>query len=122
MKKPSDIFLDALAESGMHGTCRATCQMCGVEHYASNAGYDFEDGEIEALDADANTVDHGQASVSMGYIDGKQVVVGCCDGVRKYEDFIVANRDVIVRFLKKRAERIKDNAEREAKLIEGLTS
>lgn len=120
-KMPSENFMRALELSTSAGGCRMTCEFCDREHYASTAGYDFDEGEIEALEAMPNSVDHGDCSVTYGMLDGKQYVVDCeCGKAQHFEKWITAHRRLIVEFLKLRAEEIAAKAKAETNLVERL--
>ena len=116
---PSDEFEDAfMHDGGVHRVCEG----CGRVHYASSAGYDFEEGEREDLDARRakdpdRCIDHGDESVGSVYLQGMQFVVGCrCNRLRRYEDFIWDNRRDIASYLKRRSEKQMRAAERDAEI------
>jgi hypothetical protein len=109
---PSEEFENAFCH---HGTYRQTCDGCGREHFASQAYYDFEDGELEDLlersKVDKRVIDWGECSVGVVHI-GQDLVAGCpCNALRRYEDFIWANRHDIASYLKKRAEKAAGEAQ-----------
>ncbi len=57
------------------GSCRATC-VCGKEYYNGDDGWDFEDGELEKLDADPEATPLNY-SVSYVCFEGRQFVADC---------------------------------------------
>lgn len=103
---PSEEFESALVSLG---SIRATCELCKREHFVSEG--DFEDGELDELREKARMepekyIEEGRYDMlDVGYIDGKQVVLGCdCKLLSNYESWIWANRYTIAKYLKKRAE------------------
>jgi hypothetical protein len=101
-KLPSERFEDAF-DDGV-GWSRVTCQ-CGQTYYNSDGGWDWEDGELEALrkDPKATDVDY---SVSEMTVNGKTYVTGCpCTAeLVRVENFIRAYRYKIAAYLKAVAE------------------
>jgi hypothetical protein len=103
---PSEIFERVFMAAG---GVRFTCDGCGREHYASDAGYDFEPGELEDLHDKAAAwpsgyIDHGDESVGVVEFAGQILVVGCpCNRLQRYEAFIWSNREKIAEYLNKRA-------------------
>ncbi len=124
--EPSDDFLEAFRECCDTGTCHITCEMCKRTHFSSMGGYDWEPGELEKLLANAEKepdkyFDHGSDTVWFDVIDGKQVVLYCpCNGLRRIEQFIIANRELITTFLQIRFESLKDRMADEAAIAEKL--
>jgi len=120
-KIPSEEFTRALKLVSCGGGSQATCELCGRYHFASAAGYDFLDGELARLDAQAQEkpdqfIDHLADSVSWAYLSGRQVVVGCpCGEARKWEKFIVDHRELITHYLPLRLKRIEGERELELK-------
>ena len=109
-KKPSKMFLKSLTGGGASSIY---CN-CGRQHYAPNNLYnsDDEDDYTAMLnDALAEQKKHGDG-VIIDYendfirahdIDGKTFVEDCpCNGLRKYEDWIWNNRQIIRDYVKLR--------------------
>lgn len=123
---PSDEFLEAFMECCDTGTCHVVCDMCGRTHFSSMGGYDWEDSELERLIAQAEKepdkyADHGSDTVWFDCINGKNAVLHCeCDGLRRVEQFIIANRELITTFLQIRHESLKDHMADEAAVIAKL--
>lgn len=96
------------------GTCRAQCA-CGKEFYDKiNRGYDWEEGEFEALEADPDATG---LDCSVGYIsfEGQTFVMDCdCwkERAQKIGAFIDAHMDKIARYF--REERTRRTKEAEA--------
>jgi hypothetical protein len=89
-------------------TCHATCELCGRDHFGRDG--DFDEGELEkceeaaAADPD-KCVDHGDESVSLVNIDGKQAIVECpCNKLVQYENWIWAHRFNIAEYLQIRSQ------------------
>jgi hypothetical protein len=122
-KKPaSDLFVEAF-RAGV-GSTDAICELCGRHVFGRGS---YEEGELEALRKKAQEqpdkyVDWTEYDgVSLGEIDGKRFVLGCCpENLRKYEDWILAHRRNIVEYLKTRAKERLDQAKREAEHVEGV--
>jgi len=67
-------------------------------------------------------VDFMSDSIFYGHLEGKRVVWGCeCNKARRYEDWIWANRDMIMEYLRARIEEMVKGAEMEAKMV-GITN
>ena len=68
------------------GGCRCSCH-CGREFYDPNGGWDFEDGEIEKLQADANAtaLDY---SVETIIFDGREYVTDCTCWLKRAERIV----------------------------------
>jgi hypothetical protein len=111
---PSEAFERAVDNSG---AIVATCELCDRTHFVSQG--DFEDGELEELREKARLapdkyIEDGRYDMlDIGYLDGKQVVLGCpCAKVANYEAWIWSHRYIISKYLKLRA----DELEMDAKL------
>lgn len=114
-ESPSEEFERAFSGSG---SCRVECGFCGREEYNSNGGWDWEDGELEALEADPNATDVDYTP-TYGYLNGKVYLHGCpCNQARRYEDFIWSHRHGIADYLKARAELEMKDAERNKQVAE----
>jgi hypothetical protein len=114
----SEMFWDA--QSRGYGGVYVECQ-CGIQHYAVESRYIHE--YDEALIPEESTegtfpVKHHYSCDSVGHFEfiGKQFVYGC-DGcskhLRRYEDFIWAERDTIRNYLKIRIDQEKKWADQE---------
>lgn len=114
----SEMFYDAQerAYGGVYTECR-----CGITHYAADSRYLYEyDGEEIPDETDEGDfpVKHHHDCDSVGHFEflGQNFVYGC-DGcskyLRRYEDFIWAERDTIRNYLKIRIEQEKNWAEQE---------
>lgn len=124
VKPPSEHMERAVQRAG---SISITCELCKREHFASGSPGYFEEGELEKLqakaekDPDKYVEDHSSDDVPWGHIDGKQAVIGCpCNGLRRYEDFIWHNRDVIARYLVNRAKENLEDAQRDVELAAGV--
>lgn len=115
----SEMFYDAQerAYGGIYTECR-----CGTQHYAVDSRY-IEEWEFPAvIPPESNEgdfkVQHHHGCDSIGHFEfiGQNFVYGC-DGcskyLRRYEDFIWAERDTIRNYLKIRIEQEKNWAEQE---------
>ena len=124
MKEPSAEFKQAITSMG---SLVVICEFCGITHYSSMEG-DFEDGELELLEANHKEnpdmyVDHLDEYARCGYLEGKQYVIDCtCNKARPYEDFIWKNRDMIVTYLKAKSEARLKEAQRNAELVGELSN
>jgi hypothetical protein len=87
------------------------CQLCGRVHFATaEDAIGYAEGELEGLrqaaekEPDKYVEDAFSTGISWGYIDGKTAVVDCpCNGLYKYERWILNHVDVISRFLRSHA-------------------
>jgi hypothetical protein len=98
-----DIFEDTfrLRISG----CRATCH-CGKTFYNGSGGWDWEDGEIEALEkAGATPVDHGVGYVQFENCDYVDACSCWHARAKMVIAFITTHDEQIADFLNKRRER-----------------
>ena len=90
--------------------CVRTCA-CGKTYYDTYNDYDWEYGELKALEKDPNAfpVDYAIGTMSVG---GEEIVIGCdCDKEKKYEDFILLHARQLVIYLNKRSESLKEESE-----------
>jgi len=124
MKEPSEEFNRACEEYMTSGGSRRTCE-CGMTFYNPDGGWDWNEGELEELQAKE---ERGEAT-SVGYtvtamsIDGKEFVIGCpCNGLRQYEDFIWAYRELSALYIRNRAKTQLDEAHRNMETSELLLS
>lgn len=106
--EPSKEFLDAFKE-GSSGMI-VECDFCGRVYFATQDGGDYEDGELENLRENAKKEPDKYIEVDCFttriLIDGHYYALGCkCNKVRRYEDWIWANRRSIVAYLKARTEK-----------------
>ena len=112
MKKPSDLFTNALHGAGGAST---ECQ-CGILHLCpDNSNYDIDDEEgswkkyceDEYKDhPDTVVLSYGYDAIEYKEIDCNVFVYGCKCWYKlaKYEDWIWYNRDVIRNYLKARVD------------------
>lgn len=102
----SQEFYDAFQTGG---TCRAACDGCGRVYFGSDGHWDWEHGELEGLlksskDEPDKYIDIGD---TVRYLDlgGRIFVDECeCGMARKYENFIWAHKESILRYLKVRSD------------------
>jgi len=112
---PSEMFADAVCDGG---TPVADCELCGRTHYVSS-GYCMEQGELADLEwkhqqEPEKYIPSDCDSISIGHIDGRQVVYGCpCNKLSRYEKFIWRHRFLIAKYLKRRSEEMMAEAESE---------
>jgi hypothetical protein len=111
-REPSDDFLSAVREHRLGGGgIWDTCDHCGRTYFASDAGFDYEPGELEGLQEKAEKepgkyIDTGEVAVGHIEFSGMKFLDCCeCNALRRYEDFIWRNRVVISNYLEKRIER-----------------
>jgi len=93
-----EIFERAFASGG--SGCRHTCD-CGREFYDCYNSYDWEEGELEALEMDKAAEGHDY-SVSTVYITGKEYCVDCdCwhDNAKAILSWMDANKYAFVKYL-----------------------
>lgn len=112
-KKPSKMFVNSLNSGG--GSSSIHCS-CGRQHYAPSNLYDSDDEddytamlnvalEEKKKDPDGIIINYEDDFVYAKDIDGKTFVVDCpCNGLRKYEDWMWANREAFRDYLKVRIE------------------
>ena len=125
LKPPSEEFLQAVQHAG---SLVISCEFCDRTYFATWCENDYDDEEeLEELREQAKKepdkyIEWGDvSSISWGTVDGKQYVLDCpCNGARKYEDWILRHRWIIAEYFKSRATKLKEEAEREVNLSEGL--
>lgn len=104
-KPPTDMFQNCITDGG---TPVATCGFCGRTHFALD-GY-FDEGELEDLlqkqkDEPEWYLSFDCGSIPIGELAGTIALYGCpCNALRRYENFIITERDKIVEYLKRRTE------------------
>jgi len=107
MEQASELFMDLVCQGG---TPSADCQFCGRMHFASGSGSCEPDESIEnlrkaAADYPDKYCESTDDAIAIGLLDGCQFVWNCpCCKIRKYEDFIWNHRELIVSYIKARAE------------------
>ena len=110
---------EAAFRGGVNG-CRRTCA-CGVEYYDThNTGYDWEEGEYEALEADPKAIGLPYA-VGVVEFEGRVFVDGCTcwhERAKRIIAFIVGHDTAIVQFLKRERARKQAEADR-SPVLEG---
>lgn len=104
----SQIFEDAFADNVCG--CRRTC-VCGVVHYDAYNHYDWEDGELEALESDPETVGH-DGTVGTMTINNEEIVIGCtCNKAQQYETFILGHARQVAKYLNAKAASMREVAD-----------
>jgi hypothetical protein len=96
--------------------CRASC-VCGREFYNPGGGWDWSEGELEALAAQKATA----SEYAIGYVtfEGKTYVDHCdCwhERAKRIGNFVLDHREKIAEFLNKDRERLLKRAERMAEV------
>lgn len=124
-KTSSEMFFDAQehAYGGIYTECR-----CGIQHYAVDSRY-IEEWEFPAVIPDeTDEIKHHHDCDSVGHFEfiGQNFVHGCegCSKyLRRYEDFIWAERDTIRNYLKIRIDQEKKWADQEhlKNVLAGIT-
>lgn len=109
-KKPSRMFVDSLKGGGASSIY---CN-CGRMHYAPSNLYDSDDEddytgmlnsalEEQKKDPEGVVINYEDDFIFAKNIDGKTFVVDCpCNSLRRYEEFMWANRDAFREYLVKR--------------------
>ena len=115
----STMFRDS--QERCYGGVYVECS-CGIQHYAVDSRYAYQYEEDEPFPAETNEGDykvkhhHDFDSVGSFEFIG-QIFVDECEGcmkyLRRYEDFIWAERDIIRNYLKLRIDQEKQWAEQE---------
>lgn len=77
---------------------------CGRTLFDNSHQYDWEEGELERLEALAESDPEHYAVLDFGcssvVIDGRTFVMGCpCNGLRAYENFIRNHAEQLAKFL-----------------------
>ena len=119
--KASDMFYDAQTRG--YGGFYVECQ-CGIQHYAVDSRYrwQYEDDADFAIPDESSEgtfpVKHHYNCDSVGHFEfiGQQFVYdcdGCSKYLRRYEDFIWAERDTIRNYLKIRIDQEKKWSDQE---------
>lgn len=120
---PSDLFADLVCDAGTPSTY---CNLCGRYHFATGPQSCEDERELERLlrlaDEKPNAyVASEYDSISCGQIAGMTAVYDCpCNGLRKYEDFIWENRELIIKYIRKRTAAEMKAAEKTADLLTGI--
>lgn len=118
MAQCSNIFIEAFDSRG--AGCERTCA-CGKVYFdgINESQWDWAEGELETLRcyAKLHPDEYFEVDGAIGtlVIDGKSIVIGCsCDLAERYERFIVQNSEKLAKYLNKRVEELKSEAERTA--------
>lgn len=105
----------------------ADCSLCGRVHFATLEEGVYSEGELEELrekakkDPEKYIEDPSYDTIAAGHLNNEEVVIDCpCNLLRKHEDFIWNNRELIVGYIKNRVQTMKEQVGREDKLLEGL--
>ena len=105
------------AFSDITGTCRKQCS-CGIEYYNPDPVWDFEPGELEALDAsDAIAVDY---SIGTVVFDNQEFVNLCGCWYKRAEQimaFLDNNNNSIAKYLNLERQRKIDDANHTTQVI-----
>ena len=122
--KASEMFFDA--QSCAYGGVWTECR-CGISHYAADSRYLYE-YDSEAIPDESDTVKHHHGCDSVGHFEfiGQNFVYdcdGCSEYLRRYEDFIWAERDTIRNYLRIRIDQEKKWADQEhlKNILAGIT-
>ena len=114
--KPSEEFLESVIHCG---STNISCEFCGRFHIGSDfrRGEDSERYEEYSEKAQQQPggefIEHDADMVSWGILDGKQYVVDCpCHAGVAYERLFWKHLELISNYSIKRAELMKQNAER----------
>lgn len=115
----SELFMDIVTDD--HGSPCIDCQFCNRTHFAHNCDDADLLREKAKKEPEKYIEDTRNDSLAWGCVDGKRYVWRCpCDAMARYEDFIWRHRELIAKYLKKRAAANADAANRDNALIEGL--
>ncbi len=107
MKTPAEIMEEVVGNISGGGSLVIDCS-CGRTHFASRpGGGDWEEGELEDLrrkakeKPDSYIEDPTYDYISWKCINNRPLIPGCpCQWEKKYADFIIGHRELIVLFLK----------------------
>lgn len=117
----SDNFQIAFTQGGSY--CSASCEYCDRTYFCdrSVAG-DYNEGEYEQLcekaKAEPDKYIEVSYAVDYGHFD-KQYIVGCkCNTLRRYENFLIANRERILHYFKRVLEQKQTEVKEEEKEME----
>jgi len=102
---PSKEFKQAIVHAS---SIAIDCELCGRTHFYNYPNLDWEEGEYKDLcdgyEKEPDKYIPWGDYVRWGNIDGKQAVVDCeCNGLRRYEEWILSHRFIISDFLRERA-------------------
>lgn len=110
----SEEFSEAF--SAHSGSCRHACR-CGIVWFDNyNEGISWNEGELERLlklaEDEPDKYRAADGAVSWMEIDGKTIVWGCsCTIAQNYERFLILHGPRIADYLRRRASRLKCEAE-----------
>jgi hypothetical protein len=114
-KQCSELFETIFDSHG--GGCRRECA-CGRTHFdISDNGWDWEDGELEGLQAKAKEqpdkyIEH-DGIVGCMEICGAVIVYDCkCGLALAHERFLVVDAERIAKYLNERAKRLREKADK----------
>jgi hypothetical protein len=121
MNEPSGLF-DEIFSSMIAGSIR-TCA-CGRTTFNPDGGWDWEEGELENLHAQAKAdpekfreVDYSVGTYDFG--DG-EIVIGCpCGRAVVMEQFLIAEAERIATYIRRRHEKIIERSKRIVKELGG---
>lgn len=127
-KKPSEMFLDSMAEGGI-GSEELTCEWCNRLHLCPDYEPDawtYQPTEEEkishreyceeelARNPDGVVLHYDCDCITGRYLNGMLFVLTCpCNGLSRYETFIWENRSTIRNYLKDRIQQEHEWAEQE---------
>lgn len=110
-KPPSDLFIDAVVDSG---SITDTCEFCGRTFFEDDENRDWAEGEFEKLkERNGREPDKCVAidQIRTGTLAGKRGVVGCpCNWATPYENFIWGERHMIMKFISAKVKGIVEKA------------
>lgn len=119
----SEVFWDSIQIAGQ---IIADC-VCGRTHFATHSPGEYDEGELEKIQEKArenpdnyweNSMDD---SIAIAYLDGITLCYGCpCGRSKRYENFMWGNRALILKYIKKRADKELADATSTREALAGL--
>lgn len=127
---PSDMFIDAVASEGGHGSYDMECGWCGRMHYCPEVKWGWSDEDREDAknfkeyaencykeNPEGVVLHYDSDAVSGVLVNDINFVLCCpCNGLRRYETFIWHHRGLIRNYLKTRIDHETDLALQEKTL------
>lgn len=97
----TEILMDVICENA--GTTCTNCGFCGRTWF-TREDMDFDGLKAKTKANPEKYAESSEDSLAFGWLDGKQVVYGCCeDKLKRYAEWIWSNREIIAAYLNRRA-------------------
>ncbi len=115
--RPAELLMDIVTDH--NGTTGIDCDFCGRTWF-THLDEDYAKLVEKAKAEPKKYCESSDDGLAFGWLDGKQVVFGCCeDKLKRYADWIWNHRGIISTYLKRRAQEELDEALRTVEEVDG---